>query len=160
MQKPLSQDFVDSLPALRSEAHYNAMMRIGDISRLYRDSIRRLSEEDGLPASYRPVLFHLSKTKTGVTQLDLVKATHLKAPTISVTLQKMEHDGLVIRKNNENDLRETIVSLSDKGKEINERIRERYENCDRIALAGLSADELATLSETLNKIIDNLIAAR
>ena len=132
-------------------------MRIHDAAKLYHERMRRKSEQDGLPSSYRMLIFHLTKMKPGVTQLDLVKATHLKPPTVSVTLRKMEQDGIVERKNNENDLRETLVYLTDQGKAIDERIRVIHEEGDTAALKGLSEEEISTLSNLLNRVIDNLM---
>lgn len=156
-QKPLPEDFFESIHKRRLDSNYNAMMRIHDAAKLYHDRMRRLSELDGFPSSYRMLLFNLAKMKPGVTQLDLVKATHLKPPTVSVTLQKMERDGLVIRRDNEKDLRETFVYLTDKGKEIDARVRAIHEEGDRLALENLSDEEIETLSSLLNKVIDNLI---
>ncbi len=157
MQKPLPKEFFDALPKRRLDSNYNAMMRIHDAAKLYRDRMRRLSEQDGLPSSYRMLIFHLAHMEPGVTQLDLVKATHLKPPTVSVTLQKMERDGLVTRRSNENDMRQTLVFLTDKGKQIDERIRVMHRDGDDAALLGLSDDEIETLSLLLNKVIDNLL---
>lgn len=155
--KPLPKEFFDALPKRRLDSNYNAMMRIHDAAKLYRDRMRRLSEQDGLPSSYRMLIFHLARMEPGVTQLDLVKAAHLKPPTVSVTLQKMERDGLVTRKSNEDDMRQTLVYLTDKGKAIDERIRVMHKDGDDAALAGLSNDEIETLSLLLNKVIDNLL---
>ncbi len=155
--KPLPKEFFDAIPKRRLDSNYNAMMRIHDAAKLYRDRMRRLSEQDGLPSSYRMLIFHLVRMEPGVTQLDLVKATHLKPPTVSVTLQKMERDGLVTRRSNENDLRQTLVYLTDKGKAIDDRIRVMHNECDTAALEGLTDDEIETLSLLLNKVIDNLL---
>lgn len=156
--KPLPSEFFESIPKRRLDSNYNAMMRIHDAAKLYCDRMRRLSELDGLPSSYRMLLFNLAKMKPGVTQLDLVKATHLKPPTVSVTLGKMERDGLVTRRDNEKDLRETFVFLTDKGKAIDDRVRAIHEEGDRIALQNLSDEEIETLSALLNKVIDNLLS--
>ncbi|MBE6612478.1 MAG: MarR family transcriptional regulator [Ruminococcaceae bacterium] len=158
--KPLPEEFFESLPKRRLDKHYNAMMRIHDAAKLYHDRLRRQSEHDGLPSSYRMLIYHLARMKPGVTQLDLVKAAHLKPPTISVTLQKMERDGLVIRRDNEDDLRQTLVYLTDKGKAIDDKIRVLHEEGDAVALSGLSDDEISVLSELLNRVIDNLIEDR
>lgn len=158
--KPLPQEFIDAIPKRRLDSSYNAMMRIHDAAKLYHDRMRRFSEQDGLPSSYRMLIFHLARMEPGVTQLDLVKATHLKPPTVSVTLGKMERDGLVLRKSNEIDLRETLVYLTEKGKAIDERIKVIHREGDDIALGGLSGDEIETLSTLLNKVIDNLLADR
>ena len=89
-------------------------MLIGEISKVTKCALHRESEAAGLSHSYRSIIFHLSRTN-GMTQLELSKLTHLKPPTISVTLQKMENDGIVERKNDTKDLRKTIVSLTDRG---------------------------------------------
>ncbi len=158
--KPLSQEFIDAIPKRRLDSNYNAMMRIHDAAKLYQDRMRRYSEQDGLPSSYRMLIFHLARMTPGVTQLDLVKATHLKPPTVSVTLAKMERDGLVTRCSNENDLRQTLVYLTEKGKSIDERIHVIHKEGDRIALDGLSGHEIDVLSSLLNRVIDNLLADR
>lgn len=156
-RQPLPKEFFDAIPKRRLDTSYNAMMRIHDAAKLYRDRMRRISDKDGLPSSYRMLIFHLARMKPGVTQLELVKATHLKPPTVSVTLQKMEHDGYVTRQSNEDDLRQTLVYLTDKGKAIDDNIRVMHEEGDRIALDGLTDDEIEALSELLNKVIDNLM---
>lgn len=156
----LTQDYIDSIPAKREDPKYNAMMRLNDVSKLQHDLVRKNADDDGLPSSYRLLLFHLSQLEPGVTQLTLVKAANLKPPTVSVTLQKMEADGLVIRKSNEHDLRQTLVYLSDKGREINDKIRASWVNGDAIATAGLTDEENKTLCKLLDKLADNLINAR
>lgn len=155
--KPLTQEFLDALPKRRLDSNYNAMMRIHDAAKLYRDRMRRYSESDGIPSSYRTLLFNLSRMAPGITQLDLVKATHLKPPTISVTLQKMERDGYVVRRSNDNDLRETLVYLTEKGKSLNAKIKAMHDDGDTVALKGLSSEETDILSELLNRVIDNLL---
>ena len=156
-QQPLPKEFYENLPKRRLDSNYNAMMRIHDAAKLYRERMRRQSEHDGLPSGYRMLIFHLAHMPPGVTQLDLVKAAHLKPPTVSVTLQKMERDGIVVRKSNEEDLRETLVYLTDKGKAIDERIRVIHKEGDEVALTGLSDEEITTLSSLLNRVIDNLM---
>ena len=155
--KPLSPEFIEALPKKRQDKDYNAMMRIHDAAKLYHDRLRRHSDNEGLPSSYRMLIYHLARMEPGVTQLDLVKATHLKPPTISVTLQKMERDGLVTRRDNENDLRQTLVFLTEKGRTIDDRIKHLHMEGDAIALSGLSEDEVDTLSGLLNRVIDNLL---
>ncbi len=157
---PVTQEYIDSMLEKRNDPEYNAMMRISDISKLHRDLVRKNSDDDGLPCSYRLLLYHLSQLDPGVTQLTLVKAAHLKPPTVSVTLQKMEADGLVIRKSNEHDLRQTLVYLSDKGRAINEKIHASWVNGDAVAVAGLTEDENKTLCKLLDKVVDNLVSAR
>ncbi len=152
--------FLEDLKKRRQSDAYNGMMRIGDISRLYRERQRQLSGQDGLPCSYRMLLFHLAHMRPGVTQLELVKAAHLKPPTVSVTLQKMERDGLVIRRSNEKDLRQTLVYLSEKGQQVDRTIRETHADGARIALEGFTPEEHEQLCHLLDRVIDNLVEDR
>ena len=73
-------------------------MVINDLSKIFHYKLRRLADESGLNESYRHILFHLVH-KDGVTQLELARATNLRPPTISVTLQKMQEEGYVEGRN-------------------------------------------------------------
>ena len=160
MKKPhCNPSPIEFMKKHREDPNYNAMMRIVDISKLHRSIARRMSEQEGLPSSYRLMLFHLSMLEPGVSQLELVKSTHLKPPTVSVTLQKMEADGYIIRKSNEHDLRQTLVYLSEKGKSVNERIHTSFVESDRLGLRGITDEEQAELCRLLDKVIDNLLEA-
>ena len=157
MKEPLTVEFLDRIRERRKTDEYNAMMRIMDVSRLHRDITRRESEVDGIPQSYRVLLFHLSNMEAGVTQLELVKAAHLKPPTVSVTLANMEKDGYITRRTGETDRRQSLVYLTDKGKGVNARIKDSFDRCDKVALGKLSANENRVLCALLDKVIDSMI---
>ena len=100
------------------------MMVINELSKLFHDRVRTECDKNGIPSGYRHVLFYLAR-EDGISQLELVKRTHLKAPTISVSLQKMESEGLVIRKPDDNDQRMIRLYLTEKGKKLDELIRDK-----------------------------------
>ncbi len=127
------------------------MMLINEISKLFRDRIR----DQNLQNSYRMLLFHLA-IRGGRTQLELANMTHLKPPTISVTLQKMEADGYVRRVPNERDMRQTLVYLTEKGEEYNRNIRKKIDIIERNIASGFTDEELHTLMSLLVRIRDNI----
>lgn len=133
-------------------------MMTNEVSKLFRDIINRDVEKLGVQNSYRQLLFHLSR-KDGVSQLELARATHLKAPTVSVTLKNMEADGLVERKGDINDLRIIHVYLTDKGRQTDDKIREIHHMLDSRMTEGISQEELDTLVATLTKMRDNMLKA-
>ena len=92
-----------------------------------------------------------------MTQLELVKAAHLKPPTVSVTLANMEKDGYITRRTGETDRRQSLVYLTDKGKGVNARIKDSFDRCDKVALGKLSANENRVLCALLDKVIDSMI---
>ena len=131
------------------------MMQIIHLSKLFRDQLRRASEEAGIPGGYRAILMELSHLESA-TQYELAKRTHLTAPTVSVTLQKMEHDGYITRTPDENDLRQMRVSLTEKGKAAEADNRARANALEQTLLAGLSENERAQLSALLSTMETNL----
>ncbi len=127
------------------------LMLITEISKLFRDRIR----DENMQNSYRMILFHLAM-RGGRTQLELANITHLKPPTISVTLQKMEADGYVRRVPNERDMRQTLVYLTEKGEEYNKNIRMKIEKIDKEVASGFTDEELKALVSMLTRIRDNI----
>jgi len=133
------------------------MMLISEIARLMGDKIREKGDDNPIQQkSGRLLLMELAK-KDGRTQLDLVNATHLKAPTISVALQKMEKDGYVTRRPDEYDLRATRVFLTEKGREIDNRIRKRIRDEEALAMMDLTESEYETLVKLLTKIKGSIL---
>lgn len=133
------------------------MMIINEISKLMGDKIRKEADNtEVLKHSARKLLIELAH-HDGLTQLDLVKATHLKAPTVSVTLQKMESDGIVTRTSDENDLRITRVFLTEKGREIDRKTIETIKKEEKMVMCGITDEEISTIMPILLKMRKNLI---
>lgn len=134
------------------------MMLIHEVCRLMGDKIR--ANGAGSPIEQRSgrlLMMELSREE-GRTQLDLVKATHLKAPTISVALQKLEADGYVMRKPDENDLRAMRVYLTDKGRALEDGLKKRVEEEEKAAASVLTEEECEILCSLLVKIRSNLLS--
>ena len=133
------------------------MMLVNEVSKLMWDNIKnkRGVEHPVSQRSGQLILMELAK-RDGVTQLDLATATGLKAPTTSVALQKLEREGYVSRKTDEYDLRATRVFLTEKGREIDERIRRAIREEELRAGRGMSVEDRETLIRLLLKIKSNL----
>lgn len=163
---PRDSDDQQNLPGDRMPPPHNCeeggprdptpMMLIHDANKLFDNLVRESSDFDNLQASFRHLLFHLQHSN-GCTQLQLAKSTHLKAPTVSVTLQKMERDGFVTRCSDENDLRQTLVFITDKGREYNDRIHNKIDELDEKVLVGISPEEEKAVCDILRRIVGNLI---
>ena len=134
------------------------MMLINEISRIMGDKIREKGEDNPISQkSGRALLIELSK-RDGRTQLDLVKATHLKAPTISVVLQKLEHDGYVRRTPDQYDLRATRVYLTEKGRDLDKKMKARIRAEEEEAMRNLTPSEYDTLLKLLEKLKSNMLS--
>lgn len=130
-------------------------MLINEISKLFNDKMRQKTEAMGMAEGYRRMLFHLSRNDR-LTQLDLVKKTHLSAPTVSVALQKMEADGLVIRESDERDQRAILVRLTEEGKKADRKVIGAIRETEQQMLKGIGEEEIALLRPILERMYHNL----
>lgn len=112
-------------------------------------------ESIGMRYSYRNIMKPLMENES-LTQLELVKITNFKAPTISITLRNMERDGIVRREKNDNDRRETHVFITDKGKKMYTNVLAVLDKAENAMLNGLSEKELKAMHVTLKKMSANL----
>ncbi len=128
---------------------------VNDASFLFAKLVGKELESIGMRASYRHVMKPLMEGD-GLTQLDLVKITKLKAPTISITLRNMEREGIVRREKNDNDRRETHVYITDKGRAMHTKVLEAFDKAEKLMLNGLSEKELEAVRVFMDKMIGNL----
>ncbi len=132
-------------------------MLVNEIARLFHGRMRTYDLEGVMSQdSARQIMRQLSRAD-GCSQLDLVRKTHLKAPTVSVTLKRMEEEGLVERRSDELDLRVTRVYLSEKGREHNRLVRERLHGIDAELMQGFTEEESDQLLHFLERMRDNIL---
>ncbi len=132
------------------------MMLLNDVSKLFHDKLRGYNESVGVPDGFRRILFELRRGD-GKTQLEISRMTHLKAPTVSVALQKMELAGLVERKTDEEDMRQSRVFITDKGREIMGIVHSNLKKAEKITLEPITPEEEEQLKTILLKMRKPLI---
>lgn len=130
---------------------------INEISKLFHDKLRRNSEELGFKSGYRQILRFLSH-EDGVTQVDIARNSHFTAPTVSITLKKMEDEGLISRKTDKNDTRRTRVFITEKGREWESKLFTTAMDCEEILVRGFSAQEIEEFDRLLKKAKENMLA--
>ena len=128
---------------------------MSDAAKMLDERIADATSEHRLQSGARRVLACLA-VRDGVSQLDLIRATHLKAPTISLIVQKMEHDGLISRKTDDIDMRLTRVYLTETGRRTNGSIFESVSNAEAQAMSDFSEEEKQQLHALLVRLYRNL----
>ena len=126
-----------------------------EISRLLRARMQR--EDCGVMAqsTARLVMANLAVNES-LGQLDIVKLTHLKPPTVSTLLRRMESEGYITRVTDKKDRRAIRVTLSEKGRAFDREQLHRLSTNDHQAVKGLSEEEQKTLEALLLRVRDNL----
>ncbi len=150
---------ISHLPPLPPRAELRDMplspRLVMEISRLLRARMQR--EECGVMAqsTARVVMAHLAVNES-LGQLDIVNLTHLKPPTVSTLLYRMEAEGYITRVSDARDKRANRVALSEKGRAFDREQLHRLSTNDHQAVKGLSQDEQKTLEALLLRVRDNL----
>ena len=130
-------------------------MLINGLSKLFNDRMRQKTEALGMADGWRRMLFHLSHNES-LTQLELAKKTHLSTPAVSVTLQKMEAEGLVTRHADPHDQRAIQVQLTEAGHEADRKVVAAIRETEAEMLSGISEEEFDALRPVLIKMYHNL----
>ena len=127
------------------------------VNRLHRNVIQSRAGELQLQRSGHMMLLFIKNSKTPPSQKDIAGFFKITPAAVAMSLKKMEAHGLIIRTPDEIDSRVNLISLSEKGIELLERTRKGFEAADKAMLSGISDGELASMSKTLDKMIENLI---
>ncbi len=130
-------------------------MLINQLSKLFNDQMRQKTEAMGMADGWRRMLFHLAHNES-LTQLELAQRTHLSTPAVSVTLQKMEAEGLVTRKADPNDQRAIRVRLTDLGKEADRKVVAAIRETEQALLEGITQEEIELMRPIFLKMYRNL----
>lgn len=134
----------------------NTMMLVNRTSKLFGNHMRINTDKEGLNDTYRPIIMILAR-EDNLTQLELVKRTHFSAPSICLTLQKMELEGLIERKIDEEDKRQTRVHITSKGMEFHNKIISLIHELEKEIFSDISLEEQDAANKTLRKIIEKLM---
>ncbi len=124
-------------------------------ARLFAKAIDARLKPLGLSSGYMPVFFALARGAE-LSQRALTEAASIEQPTMAATLSRMERDGLVSRRADPADRRSTLYALSDKGRQMSEKVREAGRSINAEALAGMSDDEQAAYLALLGRVVKNL----
>ncbi len=131
------------------------VMLINEISKLFHDRMRQRGERSNFKPTFQSILRVVARDP-GLSQLEIAGRVHLAPPTVSLALQKMEAEGLIRREPDARDLRQVLVYLTDKGREMDDIMRHTAESTDKLITKGLTKEELETIYPILVKMRDNI----
>ena len=124
-------------------------------TRRFHNYVRSECDKIGISSSYQGIIMVLSKNN-GASQQDLAKTLVLAKPTISLTLQKMEYEGYIERRQDEQDARVTRVYITDKGLDANAKIKSIFKKMEKRieeVLPLAKQNDLLAMLDTINNEI-------
>lgn len=136
---------------------------INDISKrlkvLTLRTIEQKTELSGISQCTRAILKSLSD-KDGVTELELCRDIKYAAATVSVALKKMAYDEILRIVIDPKDRRQTLIYITDKGREAEKYLDKAYKEIDDIMLKGVTEEEKETVLPILKKMLKNVLEAQ
>jgi len=124
---------------------------LGQVCRLVGRRRRRKLESIGLHHAQGLLLYQLWQ-EDGIPQSALAQALHIRPPTATSTLRRMERDGWIDRRRGRSDRRIVRVYLTDKAKKLRREARASFRELDREMTSLLTLQEQETLTEALRKV--------
>lgn len=111
--------------------------------------------EIGIYPGQVPILGFL-KEHDGYSPKELAERMHVKPPTVTVTVQRLEKAGMVFRRQDEKDQRVTRIYLSPKGHEVMEKAEKAVKEYEKLLFEDFSEAELCLMRRFFLQIIDNI----
>ncbi|MDR2669741.1 MAG: MarR family transcriptional regulator, partial [Desulfovibrio sp.] len=96
------------------------------------------------------------KERSPINQYELMEMLNVRSASLSEVLGKLERNGFIQRKRDEQDKRSVVVTVTEQGDAaVTEYQKGRSKSADAL-FASLTADERRQLADTMNKIINSL----
>ncbi len=139
------------------ESQYSPMEIAGPITMLSRSKIAYMSRElkpYGFGWGDYDFLMMLYYGKEGVSQENLAKILTVSKTTSMRAIKKLESEGYIFRKRDENDRRAYKIYLTEKGKAIQETIWQKLADWDNMIFSNFSGEEMENLKLLLKNACD------
>ncbi|MBN1214403.1 MAG: MarR family transcriptional regulator [Candidatus Lokiarchaeota archaeon] len=109
-----------------------------------------------ITASKGRILFTLWK-KDNITLMELAKKTSLSKSNLSMTLDKMEKEGRILRKNSPDNRREIRIELLEKGlNDLNKKFLKISMEMNELFFKGFDEKEIDAFENYLDRSLQNL----
>ncbi len=125
------------------------------VARLFAEKLRQKIAPLGIAPGQFPILLALWEQE-GITQKALLGMIDVEQATIANTLNRMERDGLILRKAHPEDARARNIYLTQKTRGLKEEAYSIASDINRTALAELSEGEKRDFLGYLRRIIETM----
>ena len=143
------------VPSVVHDAQVSSQINLA--ARLTNQAARiRLGELGAWPGQI-PILLWLLE-EDGIIQKELVARANVEQSTIAEHLDRMERDGLLVRKRGDTDRRMYRIYLTPKARKMSAQLLLHLESGARAFTQGIPQKDLAVFDRVIRKIIENLDA--
>ena len=135
----------------------NVGKKILNLSNQIKRNMLLLSKKTGLAGTQGHVLhFIIANKKEDIIQKDIEEEFNMRPATATGILKNLERDGYITRAPMQSDARLKKITLADKSLAISKMICDEIEIFDQRLIAGLTPEEIKTITALLDKISRNI----
>lgn len=127
------------------------------LTKIYEESCTNDTDNKYLNQRATRFIFAILSKKEGLTQNDIVRISHLKGATISVTLTSLENEGLIKRVPDKFDHRSYRIYLTEEGRAFNDKRKALIQNVEQVGKKNTTAREQREAIYVLKTYIENLL---
>lgn len=120
--------------------------------------LERKLKEYNLGFNEQVILMYLLKNENS-NQESISKYFMVDKGAIAKTISKLEEKGFIKKNENPNNKRENLITLTQKGKNVIDQMKELLSEWESNINKGLSEDEIVSINRIANKMADNIIEA-
>lgn len=125
------------------------------ISHLYFSKVHQQLLDTGLHPGQMPMISLLGR-HPGMSQREIADKLHIKPPTVTVSLRRMEKNGFITKKADDEDQRVIRIYLSDKGKALELKLLELVKKNKDCLFQGFNEAECYLMKNFLQQMSANL----
>ena len=126
-----------------------------EVNRHYAVRCVQMIAAEGIHPGQIPFLMILHN-HDGCSQKEMAQRLEIKPPTVNVSIQRLEKNGIVYRKKDENDQRIMRVYLTEEGKKSVEGILREVKRVEKVMFGNFSEAELCLLRRFFRQILENI----
>jgi len=138
------------------ESIISAISRINDKSNKLLIAELKKNNIEGLVPSHGGILVHLYRTKGDVNLKEVAEFIGKDKSTVTALVNKLIKHGYITKNKNSEDKRNTYISLTKKGKELESVIKNISKHVLETVYAGFEDDEKVVLINMLDRVLNNL----
>lgn len=138
---------------------YEIGRRFSMLNLLRRIELHRTTADVGLHLGQLPVMEYIIMNKD-CTQIEIADALKVTPASIATSTKRLQKAGLIQKQTDETNLRCNKLSATDKGIELSQNCRDRFNEFDKKLFAGFSDQELLVMKDHLDRLINNIADGR
>ena len=129
---------------------------LAQVCKLHRQRADVLLNQIGIHVGQEMFLSRLWESE-GVTQTELAEHLLLQPATVTNSLRRLEREGIIERRDDSNDQRISRVFTTEKGRQLEEPVNEKWSQLEAETFDGFTVEERLLLRRLLQQAYRNLV---